>query len=699
MRAAMSAAQHSIHILSWDIDSRVRLVPEGANDGWPEPLGEFLHALVSARPGLQAWLLNWDFTMLYAMEREWLPAYRLGWRTHRRLHFQMDGRHPIGAAHHQKVIVVDDALAFVGGLDLTGARWDTPEHRWHDERRRDGDGKPCEPFHDVQAMVDGEAAAVLGQLCRERWRRATGQALPTPEAAARAGAAQTGGGGDGDGAEAAPVAAPPRAGWPAGIIPDLVDLTVGIARTEPAFDGLPAIREIAQWHLDVIARARHSLFFENQYFTSTLVGEALAQRLAAPHGPQVLVVSPKKQRGWLEEATMGVLRARLHRRLTLADGHGRYRLVCPALPDDGHACLNVHSKLCIADDEVLTVGSANLSNRSMACDTECNLCVVAEGNLARRQRLRAGIARLRARLLAEHLGVTTERVLAAMPASLFAVIDGLSRPPRWLMPFEPLAPPELDALIPQQAPFDPERPMAPEQLLAQMLPRESREPLPRRFAGLVLLALLLCALALAWRFTALRDFLNLPALVALATDLRSLPFTPVLVVAAYVVAGILMVPLTLLIAVTGIVWGAMPGALYAMGGSLASAACGYGIGAALGRDLIRRLLGARMNRLSQRVARRGILAVIVVRSLPLAPFGVVNLVSGASHISLRDYLVGTTIGLLPGVLLTTTFAHHLMLVLREPSHDALGVLLIVVLLLAGIGIAMRRLVNRRTEEP
>ncbi len=707
VRAAMRAARHSIFILSWDIDSRVRLVPDGAQDGWPEPLGDFLHALVSARPGLHAWLLNWDFTMLYAMEREWLPAYRLGWRTHRRLHFQLDGHHPVGAAHHQKVIVIDDALAFVGGLDLTSARWDTAAHLWQEPRRRDSVGQPYEPFHDVQAMVDGDVAAALGDLCRERWRRATGQVLQsTPPPATEA-------------------CAPPADLWPGTVTPDLSDVPVSIARTEPAFDGRPAVREIAQWYLDAIARARHSLLFENQYFTSSLIAEALARRLSSPSSqsapsalsaagkgdaqgepssPEILLISPQKQSGWLEEATMGVLRTRVHRQLRQVDGTGheaRYRLVCPALPKDGNGCLNVHSKLAFIDDDAFTIGSANLSNRSLACDTECNLCIAADGSREQRARIRAGLAAMRARLLAEHLGVTPQRVLQACqpPARLFAAIDGLTTPPRFLKAFEPVAQPEIDALIPQQAPFDPERTIAPEQLLAQMLPRESREPLPRRFAGLVLLAVVLCALALAWRYTPLRDFLNLPALVALATQLRELPMTPLLVLVAYIVAGVLMVPLTLLIAVTGIVWGAMPGALYALAGSLASATVGYAIGAALGRDAVHRLLGARMNRLSRRVARRGLLAVIIVRSLPLAPFGVVNLVSGASHITLRDYLLGSTIGLLPGVLLTTTFAHHLMLMLDRPSEQTLGVLLIVVLLLTGLGLAVRRLVGARAGDP
>ena len=166
VRAAIRNARHSIFILSWDIDSRTRLVPEGANDGFPEPLGDFLHEVVKSRHGLRAYVLNWDFAMLYALEREWLPLYKLDWRTHRRLAFRMDGKHPLGGSHHQKIVVVDDSVAFVGGLDLTRARWDTPAHAAVEPLRCDSDGKPHAPFHDVQAMVDGPAARALGELAR-----------------------------------------------------------------------------------------------------------------------------------------------------------------------------------------------------------------------------------------------------------------------------------------------------------------------------------------------------------------------------------------------------------------------------------------------------------------------------------------------------------------------------------------------------
>ncbi len=671
-RDAMRAARHSIFILSWDIDSRMRLVPSGAQDGYPEPLADFLHALLSERRDLEVWLLNWDFVLLYAMEREWMPAVRRGWAGHRRLHFCMDARHPIGASHHQKIVVVDDAIAFAGGLDLTGARWDTSEHRPAHPLRIARDGKPYGPFHDIQAAVDGDAARALGELCRERWRRATGQAAGVPR----------------------------RTGdrWPGWLAADVADVDVGISRTAPEHAGEPAVREVLQLHLDAIASASDALLFENQYFTSGLVADALAARLSEPDGPEVMVITSERHSGWLEESTMGVLRARLQARLRKADGRRRFRLLYPTLSRDEGASLNMHSKVFFMDERLCSIGSANLSNRSMACDTECNLSIEARGPEA--ARIATAIGGLRARLLSEHLGTSPERVRQALfeRHRLCAAVDALARQPRTLRDFEPVPPPELDALIPEQALFDPERPIAPDRLLAHAVPRESRAALPWRLGGLVLLALALSALALAWRYTPLREYLNPAALVAYAQQLKQLPFTPLLVLAAYVIGCLLMVPVTLLIAATGIVFGVLPGAPYALAGTVCAAAAGYALGAAIGRKAARRLLGARLNRLSRRVARRGTLAMILVRLLPLAPFGVINIACGASHIRLRDYLLGTLLGVTPGVLLTTAFAHNLLLAWRRPSHQTLGVLLIVVLLLAGFALALRRLFQRQRSE-
>jgi phospholipase D1/2 len=672
VRAAIRTARHSVFILSWDIDSRTHLVPEGANDGYPEPLGEFLHAVIAARPELHIYILNWDFAMVYALEREWLPAYKLGWRGHRRLEFWMDGRHPVSASHHQKVVVVDDALAFVGGLDLTRCRWDTPEHACNAPLRCDAEGKPHGPFHDVQSMVDGDVARALGDLVRSRWKRATTRDPVAPRAAL-------------------------HDPWPQGIVPDLCDIDIAIARTEPALEDSPGVHEVRQLHLDAIASAKHHLFFENQYFTSGQVATALAQRLAEPDGPEVVVVSPQTQSGWLEEATMGVLRSRVHRRLKTSDRHGRYRLYAPFLPNLEQGCLNVHSKVFAVDDDLFCVGSANLSNRSMAFDTECNIAIEASGDAQQRQRIRHAIARLRSRLLAEHLDTTPEVVeqQVAQHGGLIAGIEALQTSERSLRDLEPIVSPDIDRLIPDSALIDPERPMKPDELAAYLVPKEAQRPVPRRLIGLGTLAVALALLAIAWRWTPLREYANLSALVGLARALQDMPFTPVAVVASYVIAGLMVAPVMLLIAVTGIVFGPVLGTLYALTGTLLSAAVTFWIGHWLGRETVQRLVGPRIKRLSLRLARRGIVAMLVIRMLPIAPFTVVNVVAGASDIRFRDYMLGTFIGMTPGTIITVTFVHHLAEAVRNPSLGTITVLGVVAATLIGVAIGLQRLLDRK----
>ncbi|HEY0844770.1 MAG TPA: VTT domain-containing protein [Noviherbaspirillum sp.] len=674
VRRAICNARHSIFILSWDIDSRMLLVPGGANDGYPEPLGDFLHAVVASRPGLRAYVLNWDFAMLYALEREWLPVYKLDWRTHRRLAFRMDAKHPLGGSHHQKVVVIDDKVAFVGGLDLTRSRWDTSAHASEEPLRCDPDGRPHAPFHDVQAMVDADAARALGELVRLRWQRATGQ-----------------------GAVALCDDDDAHDPWPASVEPDLAEIDIAISRTEPSFEGRSGVHEVRQLHLDAIGAARRHLFFENQYFTSGMIADALAHRLGEADGPEVCVISPRTQSGWLEQATMGVLRARVHRRLKDADRHDRYRMYCPHLPGLEDQCLNVHSKVFAVDNTLFSVGSANLSSRSMATDTECNISFEAHG--ADAARIGAAISRLRSRLLAEHLATSVATVEAEVEArhSLHGAIAALHHPGRTLCVMEPVTTPELDALIPEQALFDPEKPIDPDQLVAQFVPKDARKPMPRRLIGIGIVAIMLALLAIAWRWTPLRDWVNLASLIAVAHNLEAMPLTPVAVVSSYVLAGMMMVPVTLLIAVTGIVFGPAFGLVYALIGSLLSASVAYGVGHWLGRETVQRLLGQRINSLSRRIARRGILAMVVVRILPIAPFTVINIIAGASHIRFRDYLIGTLIGMLPGITMTVTFVHHLAEAVRNPSMGTIAVLAGVAAALFGAAMLLQRLLRRRED--
>ena len=86
-----------------------------------------MHDLVRRNRRLRIYVLLWDFAMIYVADREIIPLYAHPWRTHRRIHFRLDGSHPIGASHHQKIVVIDDHVAFVGGLDIAEHRWDEPQ--------------------------------------------------------------------------------------------------------------------------------------------------------------------------------------------------------------------------------------------------------------------------------------------------------------------------------------------------------------------------------------------------------------------------------------------------------------------------------------------------------------------------------------------------------------------------------------------
>lgn len=640
LRDAFKQARESMLILSWDIDSRLRLVrDEGADDGWPAPLGEFLNALICRWRKLHGYILSWDFAMIFAFDREWLPIYKLHWKTHRRLHFHMDDCHPMGGSHHQKVVVIDDKMAFVGGLDLTMGRWDTPDHLPNDPRRIEVNPEPARPYHDVQVAVSGNAARALGDLARERWRCATHKRLHAPTRAI---------GGD---------------PWPEYLTPDLTGVDVAIARTIPEYGSNEEVRESERLYLDAIAGAERWIYIENQYFTSATMVAALAARLKEPNGPEIVLVLPFSTDGWLAQVTMDVIRVRSLQKLKDADRHDRLRIFYPDVPGLGEKSINVHAKLMVVDNDFVRVGSSNLNNRSMLFDTECDLAVEARGE----QRISDAIARFRHRLLGEHLHASVEQVAEQIrkQGSLIAAIEALRTDARTLRALG-WQPPSKEVMAAPDV-IDPEYPMDPSVVVKRMLPEEERRPLRKRMFMWIALVVLVLALAAAWQWTPLAEWINPGRLAASLQELRSGPFTPFAVMITFVAGSLLVMPLTLLIAATIIGFGGIYGFFYALAGALVSALATYGIGSLLGRSGVRRFAGSRLNRVSQQLAHRGVLTVFIVRLLPVAPFTVVNLVAGASSISLRDFMLGTLLGMTPGIAAIAVLVNRINAALQSPS--------------------------------
>ncbi len=674
LREVIPRARHSIFIVGWDIDSRIELVPGGAGDGLPDGLADFLCAVVDANPQLRIHVLGWDFAMLYAFEREWLPSYQPGWHTHRRLSFRLDGRHPLGASHHQKIVVIDDCLAFTGGIDLTSSRWDTPAHAPDDPARRTPGKTRYQPIHDLQVMFDGPAAGAMARLVHERWQRSRrSRTAPRPFHPAPA---------DTD-----------TEPWPASVEPDFVDIELGIALTQPAYEGRETVHQVRALHVAAVAAARRNIYIENQYFTAGAIGTALCERIGQTPGPDVAVVCPFRQSGWLQEATMGVLRARLHRLIQAADPNGRYAMYAPAIDADHGIFINVHSKVMIVDERVLLIGTANLNNRSMVLDTECCVAIDARDDPL----VQTTIARIRNQLLAEHLDTSEADVAQALEqhGRLNPAIASLRHGARTLVPLTPVVAEEFRDFADKVHVLDAEAPIAPDELIRQFLPEPSRRPLTAKLLALGALALVVVALAIVWRFTPAGHPLSFTSLTHGVEQLAATRFGPAAVVAGYALAALLSVPVTLLIAVTGFVFGALTGAAYAMAGTLIAAAAGWAAGAWLGRDAVRELAGPKLNRLSERLHQKGLLAVIVLRLVPAAPFSIVNLAAGASRIRFRDFFAGTAIGMAPGVVLATSFAHQLVSAVRHPTPFSLMLVAAIGVALVGLSLLLRRILAGR----
>jgi phospholipase D1/2 len=188
-------------------------------------------------------------------------------------------------------------------------------------------------------------------------------------------------------------------------------------------------------------------------------------------------------------------------------------------------------------------------------------------------------------------------------------------------------------------------------------------------------------------------------MVRIAQSLQDSPFTPLAVLAAYVIAGLLVIPITVMIVATGVVFGPLVGAIYALCGAILSAAVTYSLGRRIGRNTVRRLAGSRLNRITRRLAKKGVLAIAAVRLLPIAPFTVINAVAGASQIRMRDFLIGTAIGLSPGIIVTVIFVDRIAEAVTDPRIGTIAVVVVFALVLLAVALYVHRRFRSRPAAP
>ena len=471
-------ARRYLLIAGWQFERRVPLLRgsdlrDASGEG---VMGPFLNELCERNPELEIFILMWDFSAVVGFDKEWFNKFILDLTTSDRIHFRFDSRHALYASHHQKLVVIDGTSAFVGGLDLSANSWDDRKH-WAENAERVLAGEQYEPYHDVQSFHAGPVAWELARLFQERWLNAGGEPLAlTPGPAADAVPVR----------KMVPVAAR--------------QVAVSVTRGSTLVPLLEPVMEIRRLYLDAIAAAEKLIYIETQYFSSQAVYDALRKRLTGRDAPcpEIVLILPKRLHTIIEDISLSVVQAKMLRSLTEIAARnntpfGVYYTAAAKRTDGFEKATYIHSKVLLVDDRFLSVGSANMTNRSMGMDTELNVSWEAvslgQDGLAR------SIRRIRGNLLAEHTGLRklSQRRALGRTEGLVAYLNsnadqfGCRLRKHTMESFlEDLS--WIKDLMPEDLSIDPERPII-EESIYEMISRDKNSMFARGFLLLNQLAL------------------------------------------------------------------------------------------------------------------------------------------------------------------------------------------------------------------
>ena len=195
---------------------------------------------------------------------------------------------------------------------------------------------------------------------------------------------------------------------------------------------------------------------------------------------------------------------------------------------------------------------------------------------------------------------------------------------------------------------------------------------PRAAAFALWIGVVATVLAL-WLATPLREWIDVARIVALLRRFGDSPLAPLLMMAGYVIGGLIVFPVSVLIAVTVIVFGPAFGPAYAVAGCMLSAAVLFEIGRMLPPAALRGRMGKRLRHLGVRLRGFGIPSMAIVRIVPLGPFSVISLVAGIVRVRRSAYLLGTAVGMFPGIAINALFIDRILAAIRAPSPATVAV--------------------------
>lgn len=652
-------ARRRIRIIGWSFDDRI-LLTRGDEGRSSASVGDLLIEQARQHPGLLVELYIWRPPSLFEADQHITRSFKRDAARLKNVSFRHIPAGSAFAARHEKLVIIDDVLAALGGIDLTSGRWDTVAHLSQEPRRRDPSGESYMPYQDLQALFSGPLVEKIWRLLAEE--------LPG----------------------SAPWSPAEELFWPDDLSPLIGAVEGEVLRTSsspvPEEEGL---HEISDSYRELIASAERSIYIENQYFSSDKITEQLASRLEEQDGPEVVIVMSRELPDAMGRLTMG-LSASMHiAKLKAADQWGRLGFYNLFSSDDDEVAVKVHTKLMIVDGRYATFGSANISRRSFQFDNELNLFL--DAHLSDRP---DAVEELQEILLAQHCGLEREewrelleRKKGSLVAALSTRVDsegGIGPPGKLLAP----------GTIPEGViePFDMAEAPKPEAAMQEVARRYPRQIVKQvKWAALILLA---AALLLGGIYLLMRVDIDLQLLVDSIRRLKE--ERPVVAglftIGAYWLATALFLSVNLLIIGFAALYGPFLGILYATVGILTAGSFFYILGLLLhnNRKLDRFKLIQRAKAQFQKIRHYGTWAVAISRIVPTAPFVVVNLVTGLMGFRPRQFIAGSLLGLMPGIIAFSVFGNTIRRVFTDPTPANI---LWFVLVVAGYILLMKGLVT------
>ncbi|MEJ1966896.1 MAG: VTT domain-containing protein [Gammaproteobacteria bacterium] len=216
-----------------------------------------------------------------------------------------------------------------------------------------------------------------------------------------------------------------------------------------------------------------------------------------------------------------------------------------------------------------------------------------------------------------------------------------------------------------------------------------------RWLAFVVLGAVVIVFGLLWKLTPLADVVQPAHLAAQLDRVGNAPWGPAAMLAIYVIGGFVLMPLLALITATALVFDPLPAIAITMTGSLLNAAAVYFAAAKFLRGRAERSFGEAIGRVRNALQSRGVIAVAMLRLLPVAPFSLVNLAAGSIGVRFRDFMIGTALGLAPGVVLMSVFGHELKDLVRDPSLSRVLTVVGIAAAWVLLSLAIQRFVSRR----